>query len=607
MSDRQLENRVLKVLGDLCNGTITSHDQVWLEGLLTTDIDVQTLYVDYMSMHASLHVEGAPLELQVGGFAGENRDETIPLQSTHTNRSILGDVLRVLPTSRKNTFLLAATLAGVALFAGLLTYQTFSPQWQKLSRLAARDAGDSQLQVVARITATQNCLWKHVSQPIGFGTALVVGQKLELQEGLAEITFENGATMLLESPATFVIEASHEMALHVGRLAAVIPAESRGFRIRTQALDLYEVGIEFGLLAKQSGAAEVHVFNGLVKANVLDSSGRTLRQLTLNSREAASVNSVSTTVLEFPADEAAFSRSMMPTSGPKDGLLAYEGYEYPEGPLSAQNGGFGWAGPWFDIAADDANEPNSNLVDTGSLTAKGISPLGNHAVQTGHQNRIRRSLATSVGAVFDVAGLVENQDGVRLVGRDGNHVYLSFLQKVSQVDDGFYGLELHRGDGNFNRVLSIGNGAEGTRYGATSNFNIYGLKNFPSLEEENTEANLIVIKISFGVDNQDIVEVYRNPESIQDEKVCKVDAILKGNFAFDRISMANFDGLKIHEVDEIRVGTHFLAVTGRWGGERGRLTRRLALQSQPTENSSLPLLGFVGMEPSTIQMANLFR
>jgi len=48
------------------------------------------------------------------------------------------------------------------------------------------------------------------------------------------------------------------------------------------------------------------------------------------------------------------------------------------------------------------------------------------------------------------------------------------------------------------------------------------------------------------------------------------------NVAFDRISIANFDGTNVHDVDEIRLGTHFLAVTGRWSNNQGRLERQIA-------------------------------
>jgi len=322
------------------------------------------------------------------------------------------------------------------------------------------------------------------------------------------------------------------------------------------------------------------VFNGLVQANVRDAEGRTLRRLELNGAEAARISPTSTTVVEFPADDATFVRNIMPTSGPHDGLLAYEGFRYPEGPLEAQNGGFGWAGPWFTTNADDEAGPDSNSVKPGSLTTAGMVPAGNRAMLAAQYNRIRRQLATSVGGVFDAAGLVENRDEVRVVGRDGKQVYISFLQRVSKTDDGFYGVEFHRGDGNGNRVLCIGNGADEAGYGATSNVNIYGKDNLPSLGTENTEVNFFVVKITFGVENRDIAEVYRNPESLRDEQACTPDAVLRGNFAFDRISLANFDGSKFHEADEIRVGTHFLAVTGRWGSNQSRLTRQITATPQ---------------------------
>jgi hypothetical protein len=366
-----------------------------------------------------------------------------------------------------------------------------------------------------------------------------------------------------------VVRAPHEVRLESGRLAVVVPSQARGFRIQTQSLNVVEPGSEFAMFAQESGAAELHVFNGAVRADLLDSHGRPLRQIVLNASEAARVNPVSTTVAEFPADSSAFVRRLEPTTGPRDGLLGYEGFDYPEGPLDAQNGGFGWAGPWFSIAADAEAGPESNGVAVGSLAVKGFAPLGNHAIQTAQQNRIRRTLATSVGGVFDEAGLVEDRDGIRLVGQEGTHVYLSFIQRISDAGDNFYGIELHRGDGNANRVLSIGHGAEGTSFAATSNYNVYGAGNAPSLGEEDTDANFYVVKISFGVDNRDIVEVYRNPESLREEQASTVDAVMKGNFAFDRIGIASFHGAKVHEVDEIHIGTHFLAVTGRWGGKRG--------------------------------------
>ena len=564
--------RLFNALGDLCNNRLDPSDGAWLEIVLSQSLEARTIYMDYLELEAFLDAEVLSLA-----------DPSPSLNTARCSKPLTSDNVALiassnlpderLPHRRLPSWVIAVALAGVALFSSAATLGLYS-----VVNYLSDQAEGSPGQVIARITGTQNSLWRNEAQgtsaanPIGYGSELVAGQELMLEEGLAEITFQDGATVVLESPARFVVHAPHDVQLDEGRMAAVVPAHSNSFRVHTRNLDVFDVGTEFGLLAQRSGAAELHVFNGALKADVLDTNGKAFRRLELNASEAARVNPVSTTVAEFPADKAAFVCSLEPTTGPRDGLLVYEGFDYPEGPLDAQNGGYGWAGPWFGIAADSKAGPDSNGVAIGSLTAKGIVPLGNRAMQSAQQNRIRRALATSTGGVFDAAGLVEDQDSVRLVGRDGTHVYISFIQRVSEISksvDEFYGFELHRADGNANRVLSIGNGAEETGYGATSNYNVYGSGNFPALGEEDTAANFYVIKITFGVLNHDIVEVYRNPESLRDEQACKVDAELHGNFAFDRIGIASFHGSKIHEIDEIHVGTHFLAVTGRWGGKRG--------------------------------------
>lgn len=623
MSQPMSKYQMLRLLGDCCNGTLDARQMEELDGLLRTDDQFRVLYCDYMLMHASLYAESTSLEdpsvgleptgnreresaVAAAGDVGPRHEQSLSLPAPamlsqsglpHHSRSRLSRQTDARQTggigfprlgSVRHLIFLAAAIVGIALVSSWVTYIVFQSTGEAMVASVEKEpAAPKQSEVVARITGTYNCLWEQSQDgvnnvEVGYGTGLIAGQHLRLREGLVEVTFNDGATVLMEGPAAFVVDASDRVALQTGRLAAVVPQHARGFRIHTRGLRVFDVSAEFGLLAHESGAAELHAFNGLVKADVLDAEGHAWRRLELHASEAARVSPVSTSILEFPADTAKFVRNMLPTAGPHDGLLAYESFNYPAGQLSAQNGGFGWAGPWFNIASDEDAGPDSNGVATGSLTTPGVVPLGNRAIQTAHQNRIRRSLATSVGGVFDTAGLVENQDGVRLVGRDGNMVYLSFVQRVSAADDGFYGLELHRGDGNPNRVLCVGNGAGGTGYGVTSNVNVYGLQNFPSLGKENTDANFFVVKITFGVDNRDSVEVFRNPVSLRDEHECSVDVVLKGNFAFDRISLGNFDGTKLHEADEIRIGTHFLAVTGRWGGNRGRLLRHITYHT-PTE------------------------
>jgi ferric-dicitrate binding protein FerR (iron transport regulator) len=569
MNERWTAEQLLDAIGDLCNGTIDEGVGRELDDLLAGDAQARRIYTNYMWTHACLYAEAGSLH--------HEGDATRHAALTSHLDTLDDDLATPRRGARRSWLALAAAILGVAAFSSWATARWTERQMAEQLPTATEQLAVPAADAVARITGTHNCIWSNPQETISYGSALFPGQRIELAEGLAEITFDDGATLLLEGPASFNVDSSNKVALLAGRLAAVVPQRAAGFHVRTTSLDVFDVGTEFGLVAQESGAAEVHVFNGLVKADVLDHQGRATRRLELNAAEAARISPLSTTVVEFPANDASFVRNISPAAGPHDGLLADESFRYPEGPLEAQNGGFGWAGPWFTTSADDEDAgPDSNRVAPGSLAVQGIVPVGNRAILTGHRNRIRRQLATSVGGVFDAEGLVENQDEVRLVGRDGKNVYLSFVQRVSRVDDGFYGLELHRGDGNGNRVLCIGNGADGAGYGATSNVNVYGAKNLPSLGAESTEPNFFVIKIAFGVGNRDTLEIFRNPASLRDEKECQPDAVLRGNFAFDRISLANFDGSKVHEVDELRVGTHFLAVTGRWGNNQGRLRQPIA-------------------------------
>jgi hypothetical protein len=570
-------DRVLEAAGRLCNGTIDESEGAALDEVLCADPTARRAYTNYMWLHASLYADSGSL-----GAGGEALDNVL-LDDHELARSILA---MPAPSERRGTSrwraaaerpwawrrAAAAVLVAVALSSWATSMIVRRGVTGSLA--AGRPAAEA-TSPVARITGTHNCVWRNASAAITYGSQLVAGQRIELEDGLAEITFGDGATVLLEGPATFEVSAPDKVALRTGRMAAVVPDRARGFRVHTQTLDVFDVGAEYGLVAQESGASEVHVFNGMVKADVLDAKGNALRRLELNPAEAARINPLSTSVVEFPANDAMFVRNILPSSGPHDGLLAEETFRYPTGPLEAQNGGFGWAGPWFTTSADEQAGADSNRVQPGSLAVEGVVPVGNRAVLAAQFNRIRRQLATSVGGVFDAAGLVENQDELRLLGRDGTTVYISFLQRISRMDGTFYGFELHRGDGNANRVLCVGNKADGAGYGVTSNVNVYGAQNLPSLGVETTDVSFFVIKITFGVENRDVVEVYRNPRSLRDEAACRPDAVLRGNFAFDRISLANFDGTKAHEVDEIRVGTHFLAVTGRWGNNQGRLLRQV--------------------------------
>lgn len=610
MNDPVTKFELQRLLAAWCNDALDGEDAERLQRALETDPEARRFYLQYAAVEAelrSVHSGGAWAGAQLAEAAMQDEPSLAPTAGVAPRRE---PAERSRSRGRRGrhgaTVAIAASLIGIAAIASWVAYRV-GPSYGRDAFVAAATPGEDRAAdganapdgpALARVTATRNCRWSGPSATIGFGAELSAGQRVELAAGLAELTFENGARVLLEGPAKLDLAADTESVLLAGRLAATLPAGVEVTPVRTPRMGVVIApaagaaltsGWHFGLAADASDGDELHVFRGRIDAYLMaeDAAVSEPRRVQLKAREAARIRPASTTVAKFYAQRDQFVRTISSTGGPQDGLYAYEGFDYPAGPLANQNGGFGWAGAWADIeAACPPGRLATNVVGDGGLPHPGLRAVGGHAVQVAQQNRIRRALGTSLGGVFDSAELVENQDGHRLVGANGRVVYLSFLQQVDKTDDGFYGFELHRGDGNPNRVLCIGNGAEGAGYGVTSNFNSYGKSNYARLGQENGEINLVVVKIEFGPEHRDRVTVYRNPESLLEEQAAEATVRLRGNFAFDRVSLGCFDGTKQHYVDELRVGTTYRAVTGHRDRGSETLGVRLALVGRRPDASA---------------------
>lgn len=603
-----------RLMADWCNGGLLDEDAARVDELLATRPEARQMYLEYATTEAELHAAVAGVsgpaftDAALSGPAAPR-----PKSRLLTAWSSSGGVAALALAA---SLLLAVTVGVVQSTRGSIE-TTAAEAGGASSALAAAAEHDS----VARITATRNCRWGGGRGDLGYGSALRAKEQVRLDAGLAEIRFNDGAIVVLEGPAVLRLgsaDAPESAVLLSGRLAATAPAGDGRLPATTERLGVTLASLEpstggsaAGGSAARGGAAwasqyglsadgrlgdEVHVFGGSIEAFLrgVDGDADGGVPVTLRRQEAGRLGPASTTVAKFFADRDKFVRSIAATGGPQDGLYAYESFDYPGGPLGGQNGGFGWAGAWADIeAACPPGEIATNVAEPGNLLREGVRAIGGRAVQRAQQNRVRRVLSTSLGGVFDSAGLVENQDGHRLVGSNGKTVYLSFLQRTDRTDDVFYGLELHRGDGNGNRVLCVGNGADGAGYGVTSNYNSYGEANYGRLGEEDTEANFIVVRIDFGPQNRDTVTVYRNPISLLEEHPAEAVTRLRGNFAFDRIGLGNFEGQKLHEVDEVRIGTTYRAATGRRdrGGER--LEAPLASGRVPTTTTQPTPLAMV--------------
>jgi hypothetical protein len=78
---------------------------------------------------------------------------------------------------------------------------------------------------------------------------------------LAQVVFYSGARVVIEGPAELRLVSPSEAVCPSGRLLAEVPRPARGFRLKTDQLQVVDLGTAFGIEAT-GGRTEVHVFAG---------------------------------------------------------------------------------------------------------------------------------------------------------------------------------------------------------------------------------------------------------------------------------------------------------------------------------------------------------
>lgn len=235
-----LPDREILELNELCgaqvDGTLTEGQRVRLAEMLRASEAARRQYVRAMAQSASLH--GYAAEVHAGA-----PDRPRPVVRAHR--------------------LVGWALGSLAAAAAVVT----ALWWSRPSRPAEERAGGGRAApFVARVTAEKDAAWSRASGGLAPGTPLQRGQRLELSSGVAEITFDSGARVVIEGAASLVVNSAWDATLRRGTLKASVPPEAVGFRISNPAVEVMDLGTEFTLIADGNGAAEVLVHKGEVEA-----------------------------------------------------------------------------------------------------------------------------------------------------------------------------------------------------------------------------------------------------------------------------------------------------------------------------------------------------
>jgi len=199
--------------------------------------------------------------------------------------------------------------------------------------------------LVALVTNTVDCHWKQDGLKPTSGCFLALGQKLELEYGLAELEFASGAKVILEGPAEFTVVGNNASNLGLGRLAATVPEGAQGFTVATPDLEIVDLGTEFGVAVEDGGNTDVHVFKGMVETKIMDSDEslkieirepekkkkrEPKRKLRLEKNQAIQYDKNISDVVSIPFNRKRFVRSLDRSKGVVANLrVTNPSFEYP--------------------------------------------------------------------------------------------------------------------------------------------------------------------------------------------------------------------------------------------------------------------------------------
>ncbi|MFM7166127.1 MAG: FecR family protein [Planctomycetaceae bacterium] len=124
------------------------------------------------------------------------------------------------------------------------------------------------------LTKIENPVWERSwveGDRIGSNVVRLFGGRLEL-------SFDDGAKVIVEGPIEFLPLTSGHLQLRRGRLMATVPKEAIGFTVSTPTSQVVDLGTEFEVSVKQTGASEIVVQKGEIEVMPATARGKVPRK-----------------------------------------------------------------------------------------------------------------------------------------------------------------------------------------------------------------------------------------------------------------------------------------------------------------------------------------
>ncbi len=204
--------------------------------------------------------------------------------------------------ARRHRWLAASAIAATIILAATLAWHLGPGPTTPV--IAATETVDADAEIThAVITSLDEASGHFGALALSQGMRLGEGI-LELDHGLAEITFDSGAEVTLEGPARLQLDSDNMANLAAGRASAHVPEPARGFVIHTPSSYIRDLGTDFAVDVRDDRETDLHVLEGEVEASATSRSVVNPPQI-LRQREAVRLAAGRMVPISFRADHPA--------------------------------------------------------------------------------------------------------------------------------------------------------------------------------------------------------------------------------------------------------------------------------------------------------------
>ena len=309
-----------------CDGTLSVEQTAELEARLRDDPEAMDFFVLYMELHSQIawNVRSRGDSAKTDAAAGDISGGASPM-SDNRSAPAISPTPFVVPYSSSPLFSpvssilfsygIATLIVGAGLLAAWVCKMPNDAEVAQSVVIRHDAAAPANASVVGCITGMVDCRWEGTgSRSHGSGESennlpspghrpeglsiwrgagaedglhlhspVHLADTLALRSGLAEITYETGAKVILQGPVTYRVDSAAGGYLAVGKLTARLeekkatnPANPKSeirnpklFAVRTPTAVVTDLGTEFGVEVNKHGETISHVYRGTVQVRLV--------------------------------------------------------------------------------------------------------------------------------------------------------------------------------------------------------------------------------------------------------------------------------------------------------------------------------------------------